>query len=250
MLLLHGFMGHAHLWDDFAIAFNKDYYIIALDQRGHGESSWTEATSYTLDDHFSDIAKLVDALDLNNLIIAGHSMGGRNALFYAACVPEKVHKLILIDSRMEAKTESSEALKKLLARLPLKVDSLEQVVKTIKGLYPYIPIETVYHISKYGYVRNKGGAYIPKFDTRMSVKSEKLGCFVENLWPFLKIISCPTLIVRGEKSQFLLLEEAIKICDSIPNAILRNIPRATHMPVQENPIAFYTAMRKFLENSF
>ena len=81
MLLLHGFMGNAHFWDDFANNFNKDFYIIALDQRGHGESSWRKVTSYTIDDHFSDIVKLVDLLDIDDFILVGHSMGGRNAIF-------------------------------------------------------------------------------------------------------------------------------------------------------------------------
>ena len=38
MLLLHGFMGHAHVWDDFVSHFREKYHIIVLDQRGHGES--------------------------------------------------------------------------------------------------------------------------------------------------------------------------------------------------------------------
>jgi len=55
ILLLHGFMAHAHVWDDFALAFRAQYHVIALDQRGHGESQWCEDGAYSISDHFSDI---------------------------------------------------------------------------------------------------------------------------------------------------------------------------------------------------
>ena len=88
MLLLHGFMGHAHVWDAFALEFKKDYHVISLDQRGHGESEWSQKLAYSIDDHFSDICRFVDILALDPIIVIGHSMGGRNGLFYAACFPE------------------------------------------------------------------------------------------------------------------------------------------------------------------
>ena len=109
-----------------------------------------------------------------------------------------------------------------------------------------MPSKIAYKISESGYTPGKEGVYVPKYDSRMILESEKAGFYVENLWPFIKLISCPTLIVRGEKSQFLLVEEAIKLAASIPNAILRNIPNATHMPLQENSIAFCTVIREFL----
>ena len=67
MLLLHGFMAHAHVWDDFALRFRNHYHILALDQRGHGESQWAKDVAYTLDDHFSDIYQFIEALGLAGL---------------------------------------------------------------------------------------------------------------------------------------------------------------------------------------
>jgi len=246
MLLLHGFTGHAHVWDDFAIAFKRHYHVIALDQRGHGESQWSQESDYTLDAHFTDIAGFVDTLDLNDIVLIGHSMGGRNALYYAACVPERVQKLIVIDSRLETKTASNRALMKLLTRFPAQADSLDQVVKAMQKLYTYVPVKTAYHISKYGYKQTKPGAYTPKYDTRMSLKCEKADYSVENISFLLKNISCPALIVRGEKSPFLSREDARKIGKRIPDAVFSEISKATHMPVQENPEAFNAVVQKFL----
>ena len=125
ILLLHGFMAHAHVWDDFVLNFQSYYRVIALDQRGHGESQWSGDMAYTLDDHFSDIAHFIEILDLNDLILIGHSMGGRHALFCAACVPHKVDRLILVDARpgndhhrgAAIRVEQAEGVQKLLQHL-------------------------------------------------------------------------------------------------------------------------------------
>jgi pimeloyl-ACP methyl ester carboxylesterase len=248
MLLLHGFMGHAHVWDPFSIEFRNHYHIIALDQRGHGESQWSNEAAYSIDDHFSDLAGFVRALDLWDLVLIGHSMGGRNALFFAACLPGRVHRLILVDSRLGNSTGSSSALMQLLLHFPLQADSLGQVIEWIRSLYPNIPKETSHHIAKYGYKRSEFGRYVPKYDTRMSSQCEKAKYLAENIWPFLKNISCSTLVVRGKESPFLTREDAKKMCSVLPNAVLKEIPHATHMPAQENPDAFNLVVSNFLSN--
>src|SRR5262245_62675297 len=54
MLLLHGFSGHAHTWDAFARAMRSRYRVLALDQRGHGDSDRARNGAYTVDDHVGD----------------------------------------------------------------------------------------------------------------------------------------------------------------------------------------------------
>jgi len=246
MLLLHGFMGHAHVWDAFAPEFRSQCHIIALDQRGHGESQWSKEAAYSIDEHFSDLATFVETFDLCNLVLIGHSMGGRNALFYAACVPERVQSLILVDSRPGNTAESSSALMQLLLHFPLQADTLAQVVESIQRLHPYMPTATACHTAKYGYMRSEHGKYVPKYDTRMSLQCEKAEYSPENIWPFLRNVACPTLVVRGEESPFLSREDAEKMCSVISKAVLMEIPQATHMPVQENPNAFKKVVSDFL----
>ncbi|MCK4785027.1 MAG: alpha/beta hydrolase [Desulfobacteraceae bacterium] len=174
MLLLHGFMAHAHVWDEFALHFHSRYHVIALDQRGHGESQWSRDMAYSLDDHFSDIALLIETLKLEELILIGHSMGGRHALLYTACVPHKVDRLILVDARPGNDLQVSHALRQLLASFPLEAHSLEEVVQAIRSLYPCLSKKMCYHIANHGYKRVHEGNYIPKYDTRMSQQSERL----------------------------------------------------------------------------
>lgn len=246
MLLLHGFMGHAHIWDAFARQFRNHYHVIALDQRGHGESQWSKEAAYSIDEHFSDLVRFIEILDMDDLVLIGHSMGGRNALFYTLCIPEKVHRLILVDSRPANSAASCDALKQLLLHFPLQVNSLDQVVESIQRRHPHMPTKTAYCIAEHGYRQSENGRYVPKYDTRMSLQCEKAEYAAENMWSLIDNVSCPTLVVRGEESPFLSRAVAKKMCSILQKAVLREIPHAAHMPVQENPDAFYKLVSDFL----
>lgn len=248
MLLLHGFMGHAHVWDAFASEFRNQYHVVSLDQRGHGESEWPQELAYSIDDHFSDICGFAEILGLDGMILIGHSMGGRNALFYTACLPEKIERLVVVDSRPLDTEQSSNALKELLMHFPLQAGTLEVVVRSIRKLYPLLPLEVAHHIATYGYRQTENGKYVPRYDTRMSLQFKNSSYSAENLWSLVSNISCPTLIVRGEKSPFLSEGDASRFVDHLPKGFLREIGHSTHMPVQENPEEFKAAVWDFLNS--
>ena len=67
LVLLHGFTGHARSWDLFAEAMTDRYRVLALDQRGHGESGWAAADRYGIDDMANDLESFVQALGLRGL---------------------------------------------------------------------------------------------------------------------------------------------------------------------------------------
>jgi len=248
MLLLHGFMGHARVWDAFAMEFRSHYHVISLDQRGHGESDWSEELAYKIDDHFSDICSFVETLALGSIILVGHSMGGRNALFYASCFPEKVDRLILVDSRPWGSKQSSKALMQLLTHFPLQADSLEAVIESIRELYPLLSPEFTRRIARYGYRQTERGEFVPRYDHRMSLQCQRMGYPTENLWSFLSNLTCPTLIVRGEKSPFVSKEDAQRIVDHLPRGILKEISHSSHMPAQENLEEFKAVVWNFLNS--
>ncbi|MBE9522685.1 MAG: alpha/beta hydrolase [Proteobacteria bacterium] len=247
ILLLHGLMAHAHVWDNLASGLRNLYHVLALDQRGHGESEWSREALYSLDDHFSDISTFIESLALKRIILLGHSMGGRNALFYTACFPEKVERLILVDARLGINPEAARALKRQLASLPLKANTMDEVVEALRKLYPYLSIEMCRHIAKYGYKQSQDGWFIPKYDIRMSMQIESLGYATEDLCDMIKNVACPTLIVRGKESPFLSPEETQRMCMALPGAEFQEIPGATHMPAQENPDAFKRVVLDFLD---
>ena len=249
MVLLHGFMAHAHMWDDFASSFKDRYHVFALDQRGHGESGWSQEAAYTVEAHFTDIARFVEILGLQDIVLLGHSMGGRNALFYTACIPHNVKKLILVDARLGSNAETSQALRQLLITFPRHAASLDAAAQTIQELHPYLSRKMALHLARYGYRRLSDENFIPRYDTRMALLSDRSGGAIEDLRRFAGNVACPALIIRGEESPFLSRQDAQEMCKLIPKAEWREIPESTHLPVQENPAASEKVISDFLQRA-
>ena len=248
MLLLHGFLAHAHLWDDFARHFHSRYHIIALDQRGHGESQWSKQGAYTIYNHFRDLAGFIEALKLNHLILIGHSMGGRNALFYAACIPTHVERLILVDARPGKNLQAARMLRDLLLTSPKQARSLQEGVEAIQSIYPSLSSAQCRYIIRHGFQQKAEGKYIPRYDPSMSQQIEQIDYQTDDLWIFLKNIQCLTLIIRGSRSSFLSKADAEKMRRAIPKAELREVPKSTHLPSHENPAVFRRVISRFLNN--
>lgn len=95
VLLLHGLGATAATWAGFAAELAAHgRRALAVDLRGHGESSWP-GTGYAFGAMATDIAGLIDALELAPVDVVGHSLGGRVGLEVAMRRPELVRRLVL-----------------------------------------------------------------------------------------------------------------------------------------------------------
>ena len=74
VLLLHGLRGHAHSWDDVSLALCQDYRVVALDQRGRGESDWAPEGDYSGSAFVEDIVGFSNALNLDGFTLVGLSL--------------------------------------------------------------------------------------------------------------------------------------------------------------------------------
>ena len=82
-------------WEYVAGELRSRFHVLALDQRGHGDSEW--APVYGSQPMVDDLAAFVDTLGLDKVSIIGMSMGGMNALLYTAKNPDRVDRLVLGD---------------------------------------------------------------------------------------------------------------------------------------------------------
>ena len=97
ILLLHGLASSAHIWNLVAPQLNRyGYSVIALDQRGHGESEKPDS-GYDFATILADDAAVIAALEIKHPILVGHSWGAMVALQYAALHVEQVNALVLVD---------------------------------------------------------------------------------------------------------------------------------------------------------
>ena len=62
VLLLHGLRGHCHSWDDVSAEFCRDYHVLALDQRGRGESDWAPGGDYSSQSFVADLEGFCQAV--------------------------------------------------------------------------------------------------------------------------------------------------------------------------------------------
>src|SRR5215475_4760568 len=76
MLLLHGGAQTAHSWDEVAPDFARDHHVLALDQRGHGDTEWATGGRYRRDDFVGDIAAFLDDRGWPAATIVALSLGG------------------------------------------------------------------------------------------------------------------------------------------------------------------------------
>jgi len=241
MLLVHGLCCEAHYWDFFAWSMRQDYHVIAIDQRGHGDSSW--AGNYSPEQYVADLTKFVDKLELNDIVLIGHSLGAINVIIYTATHPNRVARLVIVDNGPEINAASLEQVKKRLANLPMVYDSEEEAVRQMEQESPYYSEDYKRHLVKYTMKRGESGRLIFKYDP--SLRHGEL-VTLEWLWSYMERIVCPVLVVHGAESDLLLPAAARRMAETLPSASLVSIECAGHFVMGDNPEAFEAAVRNFL----
>jgi pimeloyl-ACP methyl ester carboxylesterase len=97
LVLVHGLSSNRHIWDLVAPDLARRYHVVALDQRGHGESDQPE-TGYDFASIVADLAAFLDALNLHQpVLLVGHSWGASVVLHFAVEHPDRTAGLVLLD---------------------------------------------------------------------------------------------------------------------------------------------------------
>lgn len=243
MLFLHGGSAHAHWFDRVMPAFVERFHALALDQRGHGESEWPVPAAYATDDFVADLAGALDALGWERTIVVGHSMGGHNAMAFAAAHPERVRALVIGDSRPAIPPERLKNMQERGGRTPRHHPSAEVAVQSFR----LIPRETVAdpaflaHLARAGLARRDGG-WVYRFDPACNGTRTP-----RDVWPLLGRITAPTLIVRGEWSPIMPAETAEQMRAAIPRASVVELAGAHHHVTLDQPAAFAASVTAFLD---
>jgi len=239
LLLLHGFTGHAHAFDTLAIALQPHFHVLALDQRGHGDSD--PADIYNAASAFEDLSGVVDQLSLRSLIFVGLSMGGRNAMYFASKRPKVVQKLVVIDIGPEISKRAAEA--RAGPPEPEVWESVEQAAQHLHRANPYPGIHYYRWVVMTSLRERPGGGLVWKWHP--SVKERRVQGDVD-WWAVVRAITAPTLVLRGEESRVLDRDVAERMVKELPHGRLVEISRAVHTLHEDNPEAVVAALKGFL----
>ena len=239
---LHGGAAHAHWFDRVMPALGDRFHVISLDQRGHGESQWATPPAYATEDFAGDLLALMDRLGWARMTLVGHSMGGHNAMAFAAWHPERVSRLVIVDSRPAIPPERLEGMHARGRRGPRLHPDPDSAVRAFRLL----PRETaaapelLAHLARAGFVE-RGGGWVYRFDPASNGSRSPV-----DAWPLLPRIAAPTLIVRGELSPVLPRDMAERLRAAIAQARLVEIPEAYHHLVLDRPAVFVRELDAFL----
>ncbi len=242
LVLLHGGAAHAHWWDHLAPIFAPHYRVIALDLRGHGDSSWAIPPAYQIDDYVADVTALIVQLALAPVTLLGHSLGGFIALAYAIAQPQLVHRLIVVDMRARL---SSRRYMRLLQALPSPVYQDEQ---NLLRRFRLLPADT--HASPQLLRSIARHSVRPSTARQLQLKSDRAAftrvpCDLEGQ---LARLTCPTLFIRGQDSRSLSARSLAELTQTCPDARGVEIPRAGHHVFLDNPADFLQAVQDFLDD--
>ncbi|MDP6172951.1 MAG: alpha/beta hydrolase [Rhodospirillales bacterium] len=243
LLLVHGGRDHARSWDWMARELSEDYHIIAVDQRGHGDSQWNAAGNYVSDEFICDMAKLVDTAGLAPVRILSHSMGSIVSLRYAGIFPQNVVKVMAIEgfggrpSRRRASEDAPlhdryrqwiERMRDFAERPLRRYPDMEEAIARMAEANAHLSAEQARHLTIHGVNRNEDGSFSWKFDPcfygRFLVPSGLNPPDGPDLW---RQIICPVLLVRGADSWALGPEES-GAADNFKNVRCEIIQDAGH----------------------
>lgn len=250
IVMLHGFGVSGHMFDEFAARMSDRFRLIALDQRGHGDSEWSEEGDYTREAFVEDVEAFREALGLKSFLLIGHSMGGLNAVSYTARYPERVRALVLVDVGPEAAREGVENIH----RFTSGPDELEfdEFVEMALRFNPRRTRENIEERMRHRLRPSESGKWTWKFDKRFRQPESGLriggNSTNDETWQLFRSITVPTLLVRGAQSDVLTQDVAERAAREMPRARLVVVPGAGHSVPGDNPDDFTAAVNEFLED--
>jgi len=136
LLLMPGLTANAHSFDGLiAAGLAERMRVLALDLRGRGLSDKPDA-GYSMADHAADVLGLMDALELDRIVLGGHSFGGLLTYHMAASHPDRVESCVVIDAPAEVDDTILDQIKPSLDRLDMVLPSWDAYLKMVKAM-PY-----------------------------------------------------------------------------------------------------------------
>lgn len=251
VVMLHGIRGYTETFASLAAALQPGFRVIAFDQRGRGESDWDSGHNYYTDAYVADLEALVGALKLGRFDLLGHSMGGINAIVYAARHPDKVRRLVIEDAGPGAFEVSDGAtrIRKELATTPDRFASWEGASDFMRALRPTVSEEARQQRLHNMLKALPEGGFTWRYD-HVGIAATRLNpdpARVVNLEPSVGAITCPTLVLRGGRSDYLQPAMVARMRALNPHITDTEIPDAGHYIHDDQPELVAQAVVEFLQ---
>ena len=243
VLLLHGFGASLQAWDDWAPALEKNLRVLRIDIPGFGLSGPAVNQDYSDAADVARVIAVMDQLGVQQVIVTGHSMGGRIAWNLAAAHPERVSQLVLLSPDgfpdPNAKSDKTYEVPALLGLLPY---SLPKWALRMGGVAPAFADDS--QLTPQMMQRYHDMMLAPGVRTALLERMRQ----TRNSDPVARLqsITVPTLLIWGEKDAFIPVGNAQDYLKAMPQAKLVTLPGVGHVLHEEAPQASVQVVLDFL----
>lgn len=233
LVMLHGLSGHSRTWDHTAAALSDQYHVLALDQRGHGDTDW--APEYGLRPMANDLLGFLDGLELRKVTLMGLSMGGLVSFVFAAAHPDRVERMVILDIGPEiAPAGSANVASSMAARDVFSTE--DEAFAQARAANARPADATLRHRVTHNLRRLPDGSFTYKYDKALRQNPRALFDHTpEELWAAWQALSCPVQLVRGADSDVLSAETAERMLAENANVSFASIPDCGHSITLDRP---------------
>ncbi|MFD0272285.1 alpha/beta fold hydrolase [Kitasatospora sp. NPDC127111] len=230
LVALHGHLSEGATFAHLARALGPEWRVIAPDQRGQGESD--RAADYAREGYLSDLEALLDHLQLDQVVLLGHSLGAINAYQFAARHPQRVSALVNAEGAAALGLDGSNPFGFLL-NLPYDAPTREALIAGLGPAAPYFSDRLR---------ENPDGSWRLPFHPQEMYRSEDQ--VHGDHWADWTATGCPALLVHGTKG-VIPPEQVRDMVERRPGTTAAELD-ADHLVHTAAPDAFATAVREFL----
>lgn len=247
VVLVHGIRLHAHVWNHFSRRLRDRFHILALDQRGHGDSGWGGEGRYQVEDFYGDLRAVVSARGLSRFTLIGHSLGGVVSMLYAQRHHDELERLVLVDvtAGRPAVPPGTDLSRITETPPPRDFDSVETATAYLGGTMSLAPFHMVEESVRYGIRQSNNGRYTWKYDPAL-FRRRRPPTATMDFWSVVRDIPTPTLLQYGSHSRVVTPELADRMAQTMPRCTVERIEGAGHALFTDQPEAFAVSVERFL----
>lgn len=241
-VILHGFLGMSDNWKTLGKQFSEQgFQLHLLDQRNHGRSFWSDTFNYEI--LAEDLKHYCKSYNLEDVILLGHSMGGKTAMLFAAEYPEFLSKLIIADISPRFYPIHHDSILNGLGALDFS--TIKSRGEADKVLSNYVQdFGTRQFLLKNLYWVEKGQLGLR---INLEILKNEVAEIGEAL-PSYSVFEKDTLFLRGDRSEYIGVDDESIIANHFPKAKIQTISNAGHWLHAENPKDFFEAVINFVNS--
>ena len=245
LVLIHGLSSSLHTWDSLVVRLKENRRIIRLDLPAFGLTGASPEGEYSWDYYNRFVDSFLTAMNIKQCILVGHSLGGYVAWNQAIYKPQRLVKLILINSGGYPRKNEKGNIGFKLASIPIvgniitKFTPKKLIKKSLEDAYADdSKINDALVDRHFNLLLREGNrkATIDFFRQRATPLPEKI-----------KLVQVPTLIIWGEDDQMIDVSNAYKFQTDIKESKLKIISHSGHVPMEESPEAVFQAIKNYIQ---